>query len=262
VIELRKIHGWAPPSRWPTVAEIETHQARMIRATAIKTFAPTTLGVPTILDQDLGAPDGTGACFGFAAVQAEHIDRQVRGQSGEILSPVIPYFYARREAVSSDAEVTDSGSDPDSMTAAMNDFGACPMSTLPFDASRINMPPGDVALLAAQKVRCKISPILATGPLLWTAIQHVICIERLPVLIALNVVPAFDNAADTGGIIDNPSGTSRGGHAQCLYGVTAQGAQDANSWGIGQWTPDGTAILTPRFIAGAVMWAGALEIES
>lgn len=255
--ELRKVHGFHLPKRWPTVTEIEAHQARMIRANAVETFTPTTLGVPTILDQG-----DSGACFGFAAVQGEHIDRQARGQAGGILSPVVPYFYARREAVSSDAEVTDSGSDPDSMTAALNDFGACPISTLPFDENALNMPPGDVVLLVAQKVRCKISPILATGALLWTAIQHVICIERLPVLIALNVVPAFDNAGDTGGIIDDPSGTSRGGHAQCLYGVTAQGAQDANSWGIGQWTPDGTAILTPRFIAGAVSWAGALEIES
>jgi hypothetical protein len=253
--ELRKVQGWIPPKRWPTRDEIAAHQFRMSRANAVETFVPTRLGSPTILDQG-----DTGACFGFAAAQGIHIDVQAMGKPSSIPSPTIPYFYARREAVSTDAEVTDSGSDPDSMIAALNDFGACPMASLPFDASAVNAPPGDVALLAAQKVRCSLSPILATGSELWTAIRHVIQVERCPVLIALEVVPAFDAAGDTGGIIDDPTGTSRGGHAQCIFGFNDEGAMDANSWGLGNWTADGTAILTPRFLAGAVSWAGALQV--
>jgi hypothetical protein len=236
------------------MAEIAAHQERMARAASVA-FVPTTLGRPTILDQG-----NSGACFGFAAAQGIHVDTQASGMPSSIPSPVIPYYYARREAVSSDAEVTDSGSDPDSMIAALNDFGACGMSTLPFDENALNTPPGDVALLAAQKVRCALSPILATGAALWDAIRHAVQVERCPVLIALNVVPAFDNAGDTGGIIDDPSGTSRGGHANCIYGFNEQGAFDANSWGTKQWTADGTAILTPHFLAGAVMWAGALQV--
>jgi hypothetical protein len=147
------------------------------------------------------------------------------------------------------------------MVAALNDFGIAPMSEDPFDPARINERPSDAAMLAAQQLICTIEPILATGPELWTAIQQAICIERLPVLIALNVVPAFDNAGSTGGIVDDPSGTSRGGHANCLFAVESNGARTANSWGIGEWTADGTAILTPRFIAGAAVWAGALRIQ-
>lgn len=251
---LRPVKGWIPPKRWPTREEIGAHQARMARASASSTFLPTTLGTPTILDQL-----ETSACFGFSFVQAVHIARQARGESSQIPSPMVPYWAGRREALSADQDVTDSGIDPDSMVAAANDFGCSSMAEDPFDPARINERPSDAALLAAQRLICTIEPILATGPDLWTAIQHVIAIERKPVLVALNVVPAFDNAGQTGDIVDDPSGPSRGGHANLLYGIEARGAKDANSWGVGEWTPDGTAILTPRFLAGAVMWAGALS---
>lgn len=248
---LRPVKGWIPPKRWPTREEFAAHHARMARAAASGPLGPVTLGTPTILDQL-----DTSACFGFAAVQAAHI-----ATGKPIGSPLVPYWCARREAASADTDVTDDGIDPDSMVAALNDFGVAPMAEDPFDSARINERPSDTAMLAAQQVTCAIEPLLATGPELWTAIQHAICVERLPVLVALEVVPAFDNAGSTGGIIDDPSGTSRGGHAQCLYGTTDRGAQLANSWGVGEWTADGTAVLTPRFIAGAVMWAGALKVN-
>lgn len=256
-MNLRPVKGWIPPKRWPTREELAVHHARMFRATASGAFSPVTLGRPTILDQL-----DTSACFGFAFVQGVHIARQALGKTSEIPSPMVPYWAGRREALSADQDVTDSGIDPDSMTEAANDFGCSSMAEDPFDSARINERPSDTAMLAAQRTICTIEPILATGPELWTAIQQAICVERLPVLVALNVVPAFDNAAATGGIIDNPNGTSRGGHANCLFGVNAKGALDANSWGVGEWTADGTAILTPRFLAGAVMWAGALKVNS
>lgn len=249
---LRPVKGWVPPKRWPTREEFAAHHARMSAARAVSApLGPVTLGTPTIPDQL-----DTSACFGFAAVQAIHI-----ATGKPIGSPLVPYWCARREAAAADTDIADDGSDPDSMIAALNDFGACPMAEDPFDPAKINGRPSDVAMLAAQQTRCAVEPLLATGPELWTAIQHAICVERLPVLVALEVVPAFDAAGSTGGIIDDPSGQSRGGHAQCLYGVTAEGAQLAGSWGIGQWTPDGCAVLTPRFIAGAVMWAGALRVQ-
>lgn len=249
--ELRPVRGWIPPKRWPSPEELAVHQFRMARAAAVESFAPTTLGTPTILDQI-----NTSACFGFAAVQAVHI---VTG--APIGSPLVPYWFARREAAQSDADVTDEGSDPDSMIAALNDFGSCPMADDPFSEAKINERPGDVATLAAQRTRCTVEPLIATGAALWTAIQHAICIERLPVLIAIDVVPGFDNAGKNGGVVDDPSGTIRGGHANCLFAVEANGARTANSWGVGPWTADGTAILTPRFLGARVLWAGALRVQ-
>ena len=91
-------------------------------------------------------------------------------------------------------------------------------------------------------------------------LRHAIQIERCPVLIALEVVPAFDNVG-ADGIVDDPTGPSRGLHAQCLYGFDNVGALDANSWGT-SWGRHGGATLTPRFLAGAVVWAGALSLEA
>jgi hypothetical protein len=252
---LRKVHGFNFPKRWPTGLEIAAHQDRMIRVAA-RTPTPTRLGTPTIKDQGNSAE-----CFGFAAVQAIHIELQAQGKPSTLLSPVLPYWGARREETDADTDLTDSGSDPDGMTKAIADIGACPWDEDPFDEAKLNDRPNDTAFLAAQQHRCTILPILATGNALYDAIQHVICIERHPVLIALQVVPAFDNPG-TDGVIDDPTGKSRGLHAQCLFGVDQRGfVDDANSWGLGQWTPNGCASLTPRFIAGAVVWAGSLQVN-
>jgi hypothetical protein len=250
----RKIHGFHFPQRWPTQLELGTHQARMDKVFSGPPPAPTILGTPTIKDQI-----GTAECFGFAAVQAIHIALQAEGRPSSLLSPVLPYWAARRERAGADTDITDSGSDPDGMIAALSDFGACPWEEDPFNETKVNDKPNDTAFLAAQQHRCLLSPIFATGAMLYPAIRHVIEVERRPVLIALQVVRAFDNPGP-GGVIDDPSGPSRGLHAQCIFGTTKIGARDANSWGLGDWTPDGTATLTPRFIAGAVVWAGSLQV--
>jgi len=255
VISLPKAHGFHFPKRWPTQLELATHQARTSKMLALPPPKPTILGAPTIKSQA-----NTAECFGFAVVQGIHIALQAEGRPSSLLSPVLPYWAARRERASSDTDIADSGSDPDGMIAACADFGACAWDEDPFDEAKVNDRPNDTAFLSAQQHRCLLSPIFATGSMLYPAIQHVIAVERRPVLIALEVVPAFDNpGADD--VIDDPSGTSRGLHAQCLYGFNEIGARDANSWGIGNWTPDGTATLTPRFIAGAVVWAGSLQVN-
>lgn len=252
---LHRAHGFNFPKRWPTVDEISDHSARMAKARAARVrqmHAPTVLGFPTILDQG-----DTGYCFGFAAVQAIHVRRQAIGMASEIPSPAIPYWFARREEVASDDEVTDSGSDPDGMTKALADFGACPMSSDPFDASKVNERPNDVALLTAQKVTCQLQPILETGADLYLAMQHVISVERLPVIVALDVVPAFDDPPM--GIVDDPSGVSRGRHAQCIYGFDEIGMLDAGSWGTSDGV-NGIKRLTPKFVGVRVVWAGSLEV--
>ena len=251
---MRPVHGFNPPKRWPTREEMRLHAIRAGSA-LLAPFIPTTLGNPSVHDQG-----GAGSCFGFAAAQGVHILKQAAGIMDPFPSPVVPYWMARREAVQSDAEVTDSGSDPDSMIKALNSFGVCSLSEAPYNDTTVNLPPGDVALLAAQQVRCKLSPILASGPALWDQIRHAIQIERCPVLIALEVVPAFDNVG-ADGIVDDPTGPSRGLHAQCLCGFDGVGALDANSWGLG-FGRHGCATLTPRFLAGAVVWAGALSLET
>lgn len=244
--------GWVPPKRWPTPQEIAHSHARLMAAQAT-TFTPTTLGTPTILDQG-----GTGSCFGFAAEQGMFLDCQVNGIPRGVFSPAIPYWFARREAVTSDDAIQDIGSDPDSMIQALADFGSCALDQAPFVEADVNQRPPDAALIAAQKMRATLSPIIATGSALYDAIRHVIQVERKPVLIALEVVPDFDNCP--GGVVDDPSGRSRGGHANCIFGFSDEGLLDANSWGLG-WGNNGTATLTPRFVAGAVTWAGSIEVN-
>jgi hypothetical protein len=256
---LRPVRGWIPPHRWPTRQEFALHAARMARANAVEAFVPTTLGTPTILDQDLGAPDGTGACFGFAFVGGVHIARQVLGIQSEILSPMVPYWAGRRESTQADSDVTDSGIDPDSMIAAANSFGACDMASAPWDPAHINDRPSDTAMLAAQQLHCAIEPILATGNDLVIACKHVLQVERLPVLAALDVVPSFDSP-EPGGIVDDPSGKSRGGHAQMWFGFDDVGFLDAGSWGLSDGV-QGIKKLTPRFVSNRVMWAGALRVQ-
>jgi hypothetical protein len=258
---LRAVHGFRFPKRWPSALELGAHQNRMNAMRAASPSMPTVLGVPTIKNQG-----GTGECFGFASVQGIHIDLQAQSKPSTLLSPVLPYWAARREETPADTDITDSGSDPDGMTKALADVGACPWDEDPFDEAKVNDRPNDTAFLAAQQHRCTLLPILATGSELFPAIRHVIEVERHPVLIALNVVPQFDNP-HAGGIVDDPTGTSRGLHAQCLFGTRLIGgasggvaALDAGSWGLDDGV-DGIKILTARFIAGAVVWAGSLQVN-
>ena len=71
-----------------------------------------------------------------------------------------------------------------------------------------------------------------------------------PILAALNVDSAWDNATATGGNIDlfNPQ-TTRGGHAIAVVGYLASGRFIVrNSWGTG-WGDKGFGYVTPAYIA-------------
>lgn len=248
--------GFVMPRRYPTRAEIESHAFRMSAARAREasgSFVPTKLGEPTIKDQR-----GTSACFGFAAVQGIHIYRQAHSIPSELSSPMVPYWAARRETVASDNLVVDDGSDPDGMRAGLADFGASSWESDPFDEARINQRPGGVTLTDAQKLPCRLTPILETGPDLWVAVQHAIQFDRMPVLVAVEVTPSFDRAL--GGVVgEDPGEASRGLHAICGFASEAGGLRVANSWGIG-FGDMGTAILTPGFLGARVVWAGRLEL--
>jgi hypothetical protein len=248
--------GFVLPKRWPTRAEVEHHSFKMSAARAADTgslFKPTTLGVPTIKDQA-----NSSACFGFAAVQGAHLWRQARSLASSLPSPMVPYWAARREALATDDAVLDDGSDPDSMVAALRDFGASSWESDPFDVTRINARPGGVTLTDAQKLPCGLHPILETGFALWTAAQHAIQFDRQPVLVAVEVTPSFDRAL--GGVVDEAPGDGyRGLHAICGFASEAGGLRIANSWGLG-YGSEGTAILTPAFLGARCVWAGRLEV--
>lgn len=248
--------GFIVPKRWPTRDEIERHSWKMSAARAAdlgSLFVSTKLGTPTIRDQRK-----TSACFGFDAVQGIHIYRQARSIPSELPSPMVPYWAARREAVGRDTDVVDDGCDPDSMIAALRDFGASSWESDPFDEVRINQRPGGVTLTDAQKLPCRLTPILETGPDLWVAVQHAIQFDRMPVLVAVEVTPSFDRAL--GGVVgEDPTEVSRGLHAICGFQTDPTGLRIANSWGIG-FGDMGTAILTPGFLGARVVWAGRLEL--
>lgn len=242
------------PTRWPTVAELDAHANRMRFASSSAVRGPVILGVPDIRDQL-----GTNSCFAFATCQAVHIRRQVLGIPSSLLSPMVPYFEARRLLVGNDGDIRDDGSDPYGMMTAWADFGACPWDFAPFDPANINARPGLIAMQEAQKVQCTIEPILETGQRLWAAIQHAVGVEKKPVIHALEVTEAFRHPLN--GIVDSDAGENEGLHANIFYGINDDGGINANSWGTG-YGSNGSVVLTPRFIAKRIVWAAVLTLES
>lgn len=239
------------PRRWVRAWEIRAHKARMAAALAAGPVAATTLGTPDIRDQGQ-----TNSCFGFASVQGQYIESQVKGQAAKLLSPMIPYYEARSLL---GGDVSDNGSDPDAMVEAWAHYGACDWDVLPFDPSHINDEPGRVSYVQAQRHRMAIEPILEVGTDdLITAVQYAIAVEKKPVLIAIDVNAEF--MKPSGDVVDDPSGGSLGYHANLLYGFDDSGLADANSWGTG-WRRSGTATLTPRFLKGRCVWAGAVSFD-
>lgn len=240
--------GFKPLVRPWKAVEVQRHIARVARQQS--NLEAVRLGDPTILDQG-----GTGACTGFAAVQCAHI---ATGQP--ICSPAFSYYANRLVAVADASEISDDGSDPDSVDAALNQFGLAPMVDAAFDETRINMPPGDLAFVSAQRVKADLQPILDLGDSLWPTVQHVISVERKPLFIAIKVTPAYDNATDTFGYADDPSGTVRGLHAICGYGTSDGGLITAGSWGE-SFGAAGSVTLSPRFLAANCVYAASLEIK-
>lgn len=252
--------GAVLPQRWVEKWELASHKERMRKALLFGSPYAASLGIP-----DPRPQGGSQACFGFAGVQAIHQRKQALGLPSRLLSPVLPYWWARKLRVNLDSDVVDEGSDPDGMRRALAEFGACDWDRLPFDETKVNQRVGHMIEVSAQKHLCTLEPILEVGSDdLWRAIQYTIGIEKKPVIIALRVTKSFDSPTD--GVVDDPSGADRGLHAQCLNAFDPEGALNIGSWA--GWggsrdgkIPKGCVKLTPRFLKDAVEWAAALEIE-
>lgn len=249
--------GFLFPKRWPTVGELAAHAARMLHVRAgAGAVTPTMLGTPTIRNQTT-----TQACGGFDLFQCANIWRQTQGLEPLDYSPRFPYWNARRYGVHRDQDVRDEGIDPDNMVLAAEDFGVCLEQDCPFtdDPVGINERPGAVAYQNGQALKIKLSPIFETGQWLVDAICHVISVERLPVFAAIEVVPAYDNATKTNGIVNDPSGPSRGAHAICAYGDEPDSSiWTAGSWGTG-FGRNGSVLLKPEF-APRIVYAAGFEV--
>lgn len=242
--------GFNLPKRWPTQDELRTHKARMLRSLMSSARGGIYLGSPTILDQK-----DTGSCTGFAAVQCAHI-----ALGTPIRSPLFSYWTNRIAGGMTEANLSDDGADPDGVKLALNTFGLAPMIDAPFDPNLINRRPHDLAFTAAQPVKANLSPIFETGSALFDACAHVIEVERKPLFLAIEVVPAYDNSTNTSGYADDPYGDVRGLHAICGYGTNA-GIVTAGSWGTG-FGLNGSVELSPRFVGARVVYAAAFEIEA
>lgn len=240
--------GFKPLARPWRASEIQRHILRVAKQQT--GLSPLLLGTPTILDQG-----GTGACTGFAAVQCAHIST-----GAPICSPAFSYYVNRLMGANDPVDITDDGADPDNVDAALNQFGLAPMIDAPFDESRINAKPHDLAFIAAQRVKADLFPILDLGDSLWPTIQHVVSVERKPLFLAIKVTPAYDNSTDTDGFADDPSGAVRGLHAICGYGTSDRGAVTAGSWGT-SFGANGSVVLSPAFLAANCVYAASLEIK-
>lgn len=240
--------GFKLPSRWPSKKELVAHAARASSARAAAGYYPMVLGSPTILDQG-----GAGACTGFAAVQCAHI-----ATGKDICSPAFSYYNNR--LCMNEGSISDSGADPDSVDAALNQFGLCPLEDAVYsdDPYAINARPHDLAYMAAQQIKCNLQPILETGSALFDACTHVLSVEQLPLFLAVEVTPAYDNSTGSG-FADDPSGPSRGLHAICAYGWDDIGILTAGSWGTA-FGRNGIVTLSPRFLGANCVYAASFEV--
>ena len=244
--------GFLAPKRPTTPRERIAHAARCARVGAAPRGERIELARAEVHSQ------GTSqACMGFALEQGVFVHAAATWRPRPFGAPGFAYWCFRRGLVVSDADVTDTGSDPYAAVDAVREFGSPPWADCPFDAERVNAKPPEVAFVPAQRTRPRLTPILELGERLPAIVDHVIRIERKPVLVALSVNAAFEKYA--GGVLGDASGGDLGGHANLIRGREGDTSLDVNSWGA-TWGEGGEARISDAYLARRCVWAASVEV--
>jgi len=195
-------------------------------------------------------------CTGFGLLQAVHNFLAARGIARELISPMFPYWYARRTLVAHDQDVTDTGADPFALVDAVHDFGACAWQDMPppTDRARLNDPPPTVAIVAAQQLKLELVTIFSD--VVDTTLDYLA--QDVPVLVAVDVDLDFERDAGPD-LVGYPTGDIAGIHCMELDAYDADGTIVQNSWGPA-WRNGGRAKLTHDYLARA-RWAAALKVR-
>jgi len=227
-------------------------------------LASAALGAPAALpaSKDLRQPSwwkinnqlNTGSCVGWATadgVVRYHMVTAGRLEKNSLLSPRFVWMSSKETdeyAARPETFIEGAGT---SLKAAMDicrKYGVVPDSLLPFKVETLMFSGSENAFFATAAQR-KIASYFNLMKNLqqwknWLATQG-------PILAGLSVDATWDNAAATQGKLDafQPD-TTRGGHAVCIVGYTADRFIIRNSWGP-TWGDKGFGYASAQYISDA-----------
>ncbi len=193
----------------------------------------------------------TGSCVGWATadgVMRYQLVQANRLQKTQLLSPRFVWMASKETDEFTRRPETFIEGAGTSLKAAMDivrKYGNVLMTDLPFNLNTLMFTGNDNTFYANASTR-KAANYFNLGKNLtqwksWLA-------GTGPILAGLNVDATWDNAATTAGKLDTfqPT-TTRGGHAICIVGYTADRFIIRNSWGTG-WGDKGFGYASPSYI--------------
>ena len=184
----------------------------------------------------------TGSCVGWATVDSVlrwMLVKAGRLKTGEILSPRFAWMAAKETDEFINRPTTFIEEDGTSLKAALDicrKYGAVLDAILPFKTGALY--PNPAKTFYALAAQYKITSYFNLGNNLgnwrtWLATKG-------PILTRLEVDTTWDNANQTGGVLDLYQPPTRGGHAVALVGYDTTSFVVRNSWGTG-WGDAGFA---------------------
>jgi C1A family cysteine protease len=204
----------------------------------------------------VGDQGATGSCVGWASadgVMRYHLVKGARLKQNEALSTRFTWMGSKETDEFTSRPATFIEEAGTSLKAAMDicrKYGAVTDAVLPFRLNSPTMFPGkESEFYAAAAMRKASSYVnMQKNFAQWRAWLA----GNGPILVALSVDKSWEDAAKTGGKIDNfQIGTARGGHAVCLVGYRTDGRFIVrNSWGTA-WGDKGFGYPSESYINAA-----------
>lgn len=181
------------------------------------------------LDSPIRDQGQIGSCTGFTGEGAFHFEVKKQGLNDFLGSPLFLYY---QERVDQGTVSQDSGASIREISKALANYGIAPESDCPYITSNFTVKPSPQAY--ADAAQHKASQYLAVAQQLD---QMKSCLASgYPIMMGFTVYANFESAKTAStGVVDMPSGTVLGGHANLLMGYddTRQVFISRNSWGTG-----------------------------
>lgn len=170
-----------------------------------------------------------GSCTAFTGEGAFHFETKKQGLPDYLGSPLYLYY---KERVDQGTVSQDSGASIREISKALSTYGIAPEADCPYDISRFTQQPSGLADMEAGQH--KATQYLAVAQSLD---QMKSCLASgFPIMMGFTVYQNFEGQKTaTTGVVDMPSGSVLGGHANLLMGYddTRQVFISRNSWGTG-----------------------------
>lgn len=250
-------HGLGYKHRKPGVLDRASSKLRSLRVGA--EFTPTVHPRFPTWFRMMGALDQGqfNACTGFGLAQGVRLDQSKSWMAPPLLSPLVPYWSARRRETGDDDYVLDNGAYVDDVVWAFNAFGSCREEHYPFiDRSRseqtelINARPPQrvyqLALARRDTLKLKLKRIVDHGDRLLQRTAHSLHLEQ----VCFTAIPVDYQFLQGHDVYMTGGGPSLGYHFLALLDWrpsitgTSYDLLCGNSWG-NEWGDYGTAWIAP-----------------